>query len=74
MSEWPDHASELARKALDHFLDAALKNSEGKLSDAALWLVAETICGVTHGLIPKDDWETIYAAREELGVKFGKRK
>jgi hypothetical protein len=66
MSDWPDHSSELARKSLDHLKDQVFRNSEGRLSNAALWLVADTIAAVTQGLIPMDAWELIYEVRENL--------
>lgn len=74
MTEWASHRDELTRKALDHLNDQALKNAEGKLSDAALWLVADTIITITQGLTVREDWDFMYSVREELGKKLGKRK
>lgn len=70
MAEWPELGAELARKSLDHFLDQARKNAEGILSDVALYLVADTIITITQGLMPAEDWQVIYAAREDLKLKL----
>lgn len=74
MSEWPEHSAELARKSLDHLTDQAYRNASGTLSDAALWLVADSIATVTQGLIDKESWETIYEVRESLGQKIVRHK
>ena len=73
MADWPEHRDELTRKALDHLNDKIHENSTGKLSDAALWLVTDTIITITQGLTNKDDWDVMYAVREELGKKLGKK-
>jgi hypothetical protein len=73
LSDWPEHSAELARKSLDHFNDQVFAHSQGKLSDAALWLVADTIITVTQGLMPKEEWELIYAVREDIKAKLKKK-
>ena len=70
MTDWPEHRDELTRKALDHLNDQVLANAAGRLSDVALYLIVDTIITITQGLTIKEDWEVMYAIREDLKARL----
>lgn len=68
MSEsWPDHSSELARKAMDLVHRQACALAAREISEKEFWFVLDTLADVTQGLIPSDVWQIIYECRQDIG-------
>lgn len=68
MSEktWPELGQELARKAVEVLHDRLFKHSDGQISTATMFEIADALYDSVAGLV---DWEVadmIYAVRNEL--------
>lgn len=70
MSEWPDHADELARKAMEEVRRRVDQHETGKLSLNGLWHVLDTLSEVTQGMIPAGDWQLIYDLRQNVSKEI----
>lgn len=72
--EWPSHAQELGRKAMERIAADAQRYEDGEITADELQLTADVLSEVCQGLIDNETWKTVYAVRLEMDRIIGPRK
>ena len=70
MSDWPEHAEELARKGLEHVESRVKAFERGQINKRELWLIAEALHSVMQGLATQEATDVVYSVRQSIkGMK-----